>query len=116
MKVSALALVAVVCAVAISCSKSVSSSSATPADAKAFLDTANETTLRLGIQQSQAGWVQQTYITDDTEALAAHANQIANDAGARFAKDATKYDKLDVPADQRRQLTLLETSLPLAAP
>jgi peptidyl-dipeptidase A len=116
MKVSALALLAVAGAVAISCSKAASSSSVTPADAKAFLDTANETTLKLGIQQSQAGWVQQTYITDDTEALAAHANQIANDAGARFAKDATKYDKLDVPADQRRQLTLLKTSLVLASP
>ena len=47
--------------------------------AKTFLDTVNDTTLRLGIQQAQAGWVQQTYITDDTEAIAARANQAANE-------------------------------------
>src|SRR4051812_40854177 len=89
---------------------------ATAEGAKTFLENVNASTLKLGIQQGQAGWVQQTYITDDTEALAARANQLANEAGARFAKEATKYDKVDVPADQRRQLTLLKTSLVLATP
>src|SRR6185295_2106306 len=98
-------LLAVACSLAAGCAGNSASSSpaaATPADAKTFLDTVNDTTLRLGIQQAQAGWVQQTYITDDTEALAARANQAANEAGARFAKESTKYDKLDLPADQRR--------------
>jgi len=109
--------VAAACAAALSCSNGrTSAASATPADAKTFLDTANETTLKVGIEASRAGWVQQTFITDDTEALAARANQLANEAGARFAKEATKYDKVDVPADQRRQLTLLKTSLVLATP
>src|SRR5262245_64390689 len=76
------------------------------ADAKTFLDTANDTMTRLGIEQGRAGWVQQTFITDDTEAIAARANQVAIDAAARFAKDAVKFDKVDVPADQRRQLLL----------
>jgi len=108
------------CALSIGCAQTSSStggsSSATPADAKTFLDHANETTLTLGIAQSQAGWVQQNFITDDTEAIAARANQAAIEAGARFAKDSTKYDKVDVPADQRRMLNLLKTSLVLAAP
>jgi peptidyl-dipeptidase A len=109
--------VAIACTAAASCSNRVSSAaSATPADAKTFLDTANETTLKVGIEASRAGWVQQTYITDDTEALSARASQLANEAGARFAKEATKYDKVEVPADQRRQLTLLKTSLVLATP
>src|SRR5712691_11760043 len=108
------------CALSIGCAQTSSStggsSSATPADAKTFLDHANETTLTLGIAQSQAGWVQQNFITDDTEAIAARANQAAIEAGARFAKESTKYDKVDVPADQRRMLNLLKTSLVLAAP
>jgi len=109
--------VAAACAAAVNCSNRVSSAaSSTPADAKSFLDTANDTTLKLGIEASRAGWVQQTYITDDTEALEAHASQAANEAGARFAKESTKYDKLEVPADQRRELTLLKTSLVLATP
>src|SRR6185436_17412064 len=112
-------LLAVACSLAAGCAgKSASSSpgAVTAADAKTFLDTVNDTTLRLGIQQAQAGWVQQTFITDDTEALAARASQVANEAGARFAKESTKYDKVDVPADQRRQLTILKTSLVLATP
>src|SRR2546428_2794369 len=108
------------CALSIGCAQTSSSTggagSATPADAKTFLDHANETTLTLGIAQSQAGWVQQNFITDDTEAIAARANQAAIEAGARFAKESTKYDKVDVPADQRRMLNLLKTSLVLAAP
>jgi peptidyl-dipeptidase A len=92
------------------------SSAPTVADAKAFLNTANETSLKLGIQASQAGWVQQTYITDDTEALAARANQAASEAGARFAKESTRYDGVQVSADERRQLDLLKVSLVLASP
>src|SRR5215216_6620570 len=108
------------CAAAAGCAPSpastAASSSATTPDAKKFLDTVNDTTLRLGIEQSQAAWVQQTYITDDTEAMAARANQAVNEALTRFAKDATRYDRVDVPADQRRQLTVLKTSLVLAPP
>jgi peptidyl-dipeptidase A len=88
----------------------------TVADVKAFLDNANDTTKRLGIEQGRAGWVQQTYITDDTEAIAARANQLAIEAGARFAKEATRFDKVDVPAEARRQLNLLKVGLVMAAP
>jgi peptidyl-dipeptidase A len=110
-------ILASVCASAIGCGPATSSSSApTPADAKAFLDNVNATTLKLGIQQGQAGWVQQTFITDDTEAISARANQAANDAGAKFAKESTKYDTVQVSADERRQLKLLKTSLVLATP
>src|SRR6267378_931584 len=109
-----------ICVLAMGCAQTSSSTggsgSATPADAKKFLDNANETTLKLGIAQSQAGWVQQTFITDDTEAIAARANQAAIEAGARFAKESTKHDHVEVPADQRRQLNLLKVSLVLATP
>src|SRR5438309_8057557 len=104
------------CSAAAACSRGASSSAPTAADAKAFLGTVNETTMKLGIQASQAGWVQQTYITDDTEALAARANQAASEAGARFAKEATRYDGVQGSADERRQLDLLKVSLVLASP
>ncbi len=101
------------CAAAIACAPDASTASGDPtaADAKSFLDTVNATLLKLGVAQGQAGWVQQTYITDDTEAISARANQELIDAIARFAKDATKFDKVEVPADQRRQLKLLKVSL-----
>jgi len=114
---SAMAMAAA-CLCASGCAQGSSSaaSAATPADAKAFLANVNATSLALGIQQAQAGWVQQTFITDDTEAISARANQAANDAGARFAKESTKYDKVQVSAEERRELNLLKVSLVLASP
>ena len=91
-------------------------STPTAADAKQFLETVNDTMHRLGVEQNQSGWVQQNFITDDTEALSARVNQRYIDTIARFAKDATKYDKVDVPTDQRRQLNLLKLSLVMATP
>jgi peptidyl-dipeptidase A len=106
-----------VCALSFGCAQAPSSSSApTVAAAKAFLDTANATTLKLGIQASQAGWVQQTFITDDTEAIAARASQAANEAGAKFAREAVQYDHLQMSPEERRQLNLLKVSLVLATP
>ena len=100
----------------LSCARGQTSTQPTAADAKAFLDNVNQTMLKLGVEQNQAGWVQQTYITDDTDAVAARANQRYIDAVARFVKDATRFDKLDLPPDQRRQLNVLKTSLVMVTP
>src|SRR5712671_429608 len=70
----------------------------TAADAKAFLDATNQAMLKLGVEQNQAGWVQQNFITDDTEALGARANQRYIDAIARAVKETPRFDKLDLPA------------------
>src|SRR5690349_13726690 len=99
-----------------SCARNQTPPPPTTADAKSFLDNVNQTMLKLGIEQSQAGWVQQTYITDDTDAVAAHANQRYIDAVARFVKDTPRFEKLDLPADERRQLNVLKTSLVMVTP
>jgi peptidyl-dipeptidase A len=88
----------------------------TAADAAKFLDDVNATTLKLNILAGEAGWVGENFITDDTEAVNARINQEATEATVRFAKEATKFDHVDVPADQRRQLNLLKLSLTLATP
>jgi peptidyl-dipeptidase A len=85
-------------------------------DAQAFLREANDTTLRLSNEANQAGWVQNTYITVDTEAIAARANAAFMTAVTRFAKDATRFDNVDLPPAERRQLTLLKNALTMAAP
>ena len=46
----------------------------------------NDDLTRLYVANAQTGWVAQNFITDDTEVLAAEANQAANDAGVRFAQ------------------------------
>src|SRR5262245_9749148 len=92
------------------------SADSTPPSVKQFIDAANQTMLRLGIEQGRAGWVQQNYITDDTEAMAARANQAYSDAVAKLAKEATRFDRAGAAADERRQLNLLKVSLVLATP
>jgi peptidyl-dipeptidase A len=85
-------------------------------DVTTFLETVNSTMGRLGIEQARGGWVQQNFITDDTEAISARANREYSEAVARFAKDATRFDKVEAPPDARRQLNLLKLSLVLATP
>jgi peptidyl-dipeptidase A len=109
--------IAGICALSFGCAQApASSSTPTAAAARAFLDNANATTLKLGVQQGQGGWVQQNFITDDTEAIAARANQAYNEAGARFAREAVQFDNVQVAAEERRQLTLLKVALVLATP
>jgi peptidyl-dipeptidase A len=68
----------------------------TAADAAKFLDEVNSPTLKLNILASEAGWVGENFITDDTEAISARINQEATEATVRFAKAATKFDHVDV--------------------
>jgi peptidyl-dipeptidase A len=91
-------------------------SAANTDDPKKFLDEVNDSLLKLNVEGSQAGWVSETYITDDTSALNAKSNQRLIEATERYAKDSVKFDKADVPPDLRRQLNLLKLSLVMATP
>src|SRR5687767_13999669 len=88
----------------------------TAAEAKAFVEEAEARLLELYEEAGRAGWVQATYITDDTEILAAKANERAIAAGVEYAKKATRFDKLKLPEDVARKLKLLKVGLTLAAP
>jgi peptidyl-dipeptidase A len=88
----------------------------TAAEAKKFLDEANERELSLTNEAGRAAWVQANFITDDTETLAALANERQIAASVEFAKRATRFDKLKLPPDMARQMKLLKLSLTLAAP
>ena len=85
-------------------------------EAHAFLEDVDATLKRLGVHQNQAGWTAQTYITVDTEALDARATREIIEAIARYAKEATRFDGVEVAADRRRQLDLLKLSLVMVTP
>jgi peptidyl-dipeptidase A len=85
-------------------------------DAKAFLDTANQTLLKFGILGSQGGWVAQNFITDDTAALNARISQEAIEASVKLAKEAAKYDGVTLSDSERRQMNVLKTSLVMVTP
>jgi peptidyl-dipeptidase A len=84
------------------------------AAAAAFVDSAERELSALSIKASQAGWVAATYITDDTEALSADAQQQYGVAVQRLATSARRFDALALPPALRRKLSLLK--LALAAP
>jgi peptidyl-dipeptidase A len=88
----------------------------TPAEAKTFVDEAEKSLLQLWITQSRADWVKSTYITDDTEILAAQAADHTIAASVQYAKDAVRFDKITVPEETARKLKLLKLSLTVAAP
>ena len=88
----------------------------TVAEARAFLDRAEVQLLALNTESGRADWVKSTFITDDTETLAAAANQRAIDVSVKLAKQATRFDSLKLPADMARKMKLLKLALTVAAP
>src|SRR6478672_8347266 len=87
----------------------------TVAEAKAFLEEAESRLLALATDAGRAAWVQSTFITEDTEILAAQANERSIAASVAYAKKATRFDGLKLPADLARKMKLLKLSLITAA-
>jgi len=88
----------------------------TVAEADAFIKNAEARLIELSVTASRADWVKATYITDDTEILAAQADERAIAAQVDLAKQATRFDKLTLPPDLARKLLLLKVSLVLPTP
>ena len=81
----------------------------TAAEAKKFADDAEQQLLKLWIDQSRADWVKSTYITDDTEILAAQADEQGDRRRAStYAKQATRFDGLKLDAGDRAQAQAAE--------
>jgi peptidyl-dipeptidase A len=88
----------------------------TAEDAKAFAAKLDVDLRRLWTRWARAEWVKSTYITDDTEALAASAQEEVMAYTASAIKEATRFDGLALDADTARQLKLLKVSQTLPAP
>ncbi|MGA3098017.1 MAG: M2 family metallopeptidase [Bryobacteraceae bacterium] len=89
---------------------------ATPEEARKFIDDAEQKLLALGVEAGRADWVQATYITDDTEALSAKIDERAIAATVDYAKQAARFDGLELDPVTDRKLKLLKLSLTIATP
>lgn len=89
---------------------------ATAEEAKAFVAKASEEMAALLIEAQRADWIANTYITEDTEALSAEANEKMTETVVRMANEAARFNGIEVDADTRRQLDKLKLALTLAAP
>src|ERR1035441_2710885 len=85
-------------------------------EAQKFIEDAEARLLALDVEDNRAQWVKSTYITDDTEILAAKADERAINATVELAKQSTRFDSLKLPDDVARKIKLLKLSLTLATP
>jgi peptidyl-dipeptidase A len=85
-------------------------------EVRAFLSGVDADLRRLWVAASRASWVSQNFITEDTEALSATAEEANMEYLSRTIKAATRFDRMDLPADLRRQLLLLKLGSQLPAP
>ena len=88
----------------------------TLAEARKFIDDAESRLLALNIESSRAGWVKSTFITYDTEILAAKADEASITATVELAKKATRFSSVHMPPELARRFELLKLSLTLATP
>jgi peptidyl-dipeptidase A len=79
----------------------------TPAEAQAFMDKTEAELLDLTNQAGQAAWMQETNITDDSEAVAAKANERLALRTNQLVIEARRFDKLTLPPDLARKFMLL---------
>jgi len=89
------------------------------ADAKSisqFLAEANENLLKLGNAANEAGWVQENFITVDTQAISARATEALVTASTGYAKRAAKFPADAGTPEERRELTVLKNTLTMAGP
>jgi len=88
----------------------------TVAEAERFLRDAEEKLAQLSNVAQRASWVYETFITDDTEAIAAQANEQALGAASEIALQARRYNKLPLSPESKRKLRLLQLSLSINDP
>lgn len=85
-------------------------------DVERFLSQTDKELSNIMISATQTDWVYNNFITDDTAALSANANQQLTDAMVNSALQAAKFDNTEVTSTQRRKLNILKQSIVMPAP
>ncbi|MFM2100662.1 MAG: hypothetical protein RLZZ366_2201 [Pseudomonadota bacterium] len=89
----------------------------TVADADKFVAGAEKELADFTIFNAQVSWINNTYITEDTDAVAARVGAQGTEMSVRFATQAAKYQSLPgLSFDTKRKLDLLRGGLTMPAP
>jgi peptidyl-dipeptidase A len=89
----------------------------TAADADAFIAAVEKDLFDYTVEGSQVNWVNATYITEDTDAMAARINAIGTEKSVKYALEAAKFMNVaGLSADTKRKLDILRTGIVLPAP
>jgi peptidyl-dipeptidase A len=85
-------------------------------DVKKFLEEAESRYFDLTNKAQRASWVEENFITDDTEEMSAEANQELTTFSAEMSKKAHDFDKLTLSPEMARKMLLLKLSSEFVAP
>jgi peptidyl-dipeptidase A len=89
----------------------------TVADAETFLANAEKDLFDFSIEGAQVSWINATYITDDTDAIAAKYGEIGTEKSVQYALEAAKYQNVaGLSPEAKRKLDILRGGLVLPAP
>jgi peptidyl-dipeptidase A len=88
----------------------------TVAEAEQFISQAEARLSELNTRAARAGWVQENFITDDTEAIAADANELGTAAVTELVEQTKRFDGLALPPALARKFLLLKLGLTAPAP
>jgi peptidyl-dipeptidase A len=88
----------------------------TAAEALDFMNKAEAQLSELSIKVSRATWVQENFITDDTQAIAADAIDQITAATCQLVEQSKRFDGLNLSPELARKFMLLKLSLTAPAP
>jgi peptidyl-dipeptidase A len=90
---------------------------ASAADAEKFVAAAEKQLLDYAVDAARIQWVNSTYITDDTDALAAQSGAEGTLLSVKLAKEAAAFNNVSgVTPETRRKLDFLKQGIVLPAP
>src|SRR6202795_2320338 len=89
---------------------------ATVADAQEFMNQAEAQLSDLSVKVQRASWVQENFITDDTQAMAADAIDEVTAATTQLVEAAKRFDGLTLSPELARKFMLLKLGLTAPAP
>ena len=90
----------------------------TAAEALSFIADVNKGFQKVTDQEQRAGWINENFITDDTDALAADASEATMTFLSQKNREAVRFNAVmkDLPPDVQRQFKRLRILYPLAPP
>jgi peptidyl-dipeptidase A len=88
----------------------------TVAEAEQFMNQAEARLNEIEVKAARASWVQENFITDDTEALSADSQDQLTAATTELIEQSKRFDGLSLPPELARKFMLLRLSLTAPAP
>jgi peptidyl-dipeptidase A len=89
----------------------------TVSEAEAFVAAAEKDLFDFSIESGRVQWIKATYITDDTDAIAAKYGAVGTEKSVKYALEAAKYQSVvGLSAETKRKLDILRGGIVLPAP